>query len=188
MRHYELVVVLSPMLNQEQTSETWDRIKGFINTREGEVTYEEHWGTRRLAYSIKKGPYHFQEGSYHLNRFRTESPFNIELETFLRLDEQVLRSMVVATDTPLPAPGSASPGIARPAPVAAAPPAPEAAEAPAAEAEAPVAEAEAPEAVAEVEAPVAEAEEPEAEEGSADAESTAAEPESEPEDEEKTPG
>ncbi len=90
MRHYELVVVLSPMLNQEQTSETWERIKGFINTREGEITSEENWGTRRLAYSIRKGPYHFQEGSYHLTRFSTESPFNIELETFLRQDEQVL--------------------------------------------------------------------------------------------------
>jgi len=139
LRHYELVVVLSPMLNQEQTSETWDRIKGFINTREGEITYEEHWGTRRLAYSIKRGPYHFQEGSYHLNRFRTESPFNIELETFLRTDEQVLRSMVIATDTPLPPPGSASPGIARPAPIAAAAPAPAAT--PAAEGETPAVEA-----------------------------------------------
>ena len=86
MRHYELVVVLSPMLNQEQTGETWDRIKGFINTREGEITSEENWGTRRLAYSIRKGPYHFQEGSYHLTRFSTETPFNNELETFLRQD------------------------------------------------------------------------------------------------------
>jgi len=102
LRYYELVVVLSPMLNQEQTGETWSKIKGFINTREGEITHEEIWGTRRLAYSIRKGPYHFQEGSYHLTRFGTESPFNIELETFLRLEDEVLRSMVVATDTPQP--------------------------------------------------------------------------------------
>ena len=90
------------MLNQEQTGETWSKIKGFINTREGEITHEEIWGTRRLAYSIRKGPYHFQEGNYHLTRFGTESPFNIELETFLRLEDEVLRSMVVATDTPQP--------------------------------------------------------------------------------------
>lgn len=102
MRHYELVVVLSPMLNQDQATETWERIKGFISTREAEITHEEKWGTRRLAYPIRKGPYHFQEGTYNLARFSTETPFNKDLETFLRLDEQVLRSMVIATDTPKP--------------------------------------------------------------------------------------
>ena len=123
MRHYELVVVLSPMLNQEQTGETWDKIKGFINTREGEITHEETWGTRRLAYSIRKGPYHFQEGSYHLTRFSTESPFNIELETFLRLEEQVLRSMVVATGAPQPVAETRTPAVVAPAEQTEAPPA-----------------------------------------------------------------
>ena len=102
MRHYELVVVLSPMLNQDQAADTWSRIKGFINNREAEITHEENWGTRRLAYAIRKGPYRFQEGNYHLTRFSAETPFNQELETFLRLDEQVLRSMVVATEAPKP--------------------------------------------------------------------------------------
>ena len=102
MRHYELVVVLSPMLNQDQAADTWSRIKGFINNREAEITHEENWGTRRLAYAIRKGPYRFQEGNYHLTRFSAETPFNRELETFLRLDEQVLRSMVVVTEAPKP--------------------------------------------------------------------------------------
>ncbi len=102
MRHYELVVILSPMLNQEQASDTWGRIKGFINNRDAEIFHEETWGTRRLAYSIRKGSHHFLEGTYHLTRFSTETPFNQELETFLRLDEQVLRSMVVVGDPPKP--------------------------------------------------------------------------------------
>jgi ribosomal protein S6 len=90
------------MLNQDQAADTWSRIKGFINNREAEITHEENWGTRRLAYAIRKGPYRFQEGNYHLTRFSAETPFNQELETFLRLDEQVLRSMVVATEAPKP--------------------------------------------------------------------------------------
>jgi small subunit ribosomal protein S6 len=90
------------MLNQDQAADTWSRIKGFINNREAEITHEENWGTRRLAYAIRKGPYRFQEGNYHLTRFSAETPFNQELETFLRLDEQVLRSMVVATAAPKP--------------------------------------------------------------------------------------
>lgn len=104
MRHYEVVVVLSPMLNQEQASEAWGRVKNFINNRNGDITHEERWGTRRLAYPIRKGSQQFLEGSYHLTRFSTESPFNRELETFLRLDEEVLRSLVVVTEPPGPAP------------------------------------------------------------------------------------
>lgn len=104
MRHYEVVVVLSPMLNQEQAAEAWGRIKNFINNRNGDITHEERWGTRRLAYPIRKGSHQFLEGSYHLTRFSTESPFNRELETFLRLDDEVLRSLVVAAEPPGPAP------------------------------------------------------------------------------------
>ena len=97
MRHYELVVVLSPMLNQDQLVETWDRIKGFITTRDAEISHEEQWGTRRLAYPIRKGQHRFLEGSYHLTRFATERAFNIELENFLKVDDEVLRSLVTTT-------------------------------------------------------------------------------------------
>ena len=97
MRHYELVVVLSPMLNQEQLTETWSKIKGFITTRNAEISHEEQWGTRRLAYPIRKGQHRFLEGSYHLTRFATERAFNIELENFLKVDDEVLRSLVTTT-------------------------------------------------------------------------------------------
>ncbi len=97
MRHYELLVVLSPMLNQEEVSQTWDKIKEFITTREAEISHEERWGTRRLAYPIRKGQHRFLEGSYHLTRFATERSFNIELENFLKIDDEVLRSLVTVT-------------------------------------------------------------------------------------------
>jgi small subunit ribosomal protein S6 len=97
LRHYELLVVLSPMLNQEEVSQTWDKIKGFITTREAEISHEEQWGTRRLAYPIRKGQHRFLEGSYHLTRFATERSFNVELENFLKVDDEVLRSLVTVT-------------------------------------------------------------------------------------------
>ena len=104
MRHYELITVLSPILNQEQSVEAWDRIKNFITNREAEIVREQNWGTRRLAYPIHKGAHHFLEGTYYLTIFSTEKPFNQELETFLRLDERVLRSLVIATGPPAPEP------------------------------------------------------------------------------------
>ena len=85
------------MLNQEQVTETWDKIKGFITTREAEISHEEQWGTRRLAYPIRKGQHRFLEGSYHLTRFATERAFNKDLENFLKVDEEILRSLVTVT-------------------------------------------------------------------------------------------
>lgn len=97
MRHYELVVVLSPMISPDDASQAWERIKGFITNREADIVHEERWGTRRLAYPVKKGQYQFLEGNYHLTRFATEASFNRELENFLKLDDNVLRSLVTAT-------------------------------------------------------------------------------------------
>ncbi|GIS83153.1 MAG: 30S ribosomal protein S6 [SAR202 cluster bacterium] len=109
MRHYELVTILSPMLNQTEATEAWGQIKDFITNREGEIVREQSWGTRRLAYPIRQGSYNFLEGNYYLTNFSTDTPFNIELETFLRLDERVLRSMVIAGDPPPPPPPTPEP-------------------------------------------------------------------------------
>ena len=97
MRHYELVVVLSPMIGPDEASQAWERIKGFITNREAEIVHEERWGTRRLAYPVKKGQFQFLEGNYHLTRFSTDSSFNRDLENYLKLDDNVLRSLVTAT-------------------------------------------------------------------------------------------
>ena len=129
MRHYELLVVLSPMLNQEQVTETWDRVKGFITTRDAEISHEEQWGTRRLAYPIRKGPNQFLEGSYHLTRFATDRSFNRELENFLKVDDEVIRSMVTVTlpEEELAAQAAAAARAIRPPPPRPAPMNPEAA-------------------------------------------------------------
>ena len=145
MRHYELVTILSPMLSQDQSNEAWGQISDFITNRNGDIFQEQPWGTRRLAYPIHQGAHHFLEGNYRLIRFSTETPFNQALENFLKFDERVLRSLVIAIPDREILP---DPVAARPAPAAATATAPaEGGEAPA-EAEA-AAAAEAPEAAAE---------------------------------------
>jgi ribosomal protein S6 len=90
------------MLNQDDAAATWDDIKSFISNREGEITAEQIWGTRRLAYPIRKGNYNFLEGAYYLSSFTVDNAFNRELETYMRLDDRVLRSLIVRCDGPLP--------------------------------------------------------------------------------------
>ena len=185
MRHYELVVVLSPMLNQEQVTETWDKIKGFITTRDAEISHEEQWGTRRLAYPIRKGQHRFLEGSYHLTRFATEKAFNIDLENFLKVDEEILRSLVTVTlpEEELAAQAAAAARAIRPPPPRPAPVGPDGQPIPSAapaEGAAPAAEAPAADAPGPV-APAAEAApEPVAEEAPEDATETSPEAVTEP--------
>jgi len=176
LRHYELVTILSPMLSQDQATEAWGQINDFITNREGDIFQEQPWGTRRLAYPIHQGSYHFLEGNYRLIRFSTERPFNQALENFLKFDERVLRSLVISIPDreilpdpvaarPAPAAATATPAeggaessaeaTSETATEAAAEATPEAAQAPAAEAE----EAPAAEAVTEEETPAAQAEE-----------------------------
>ena len=71
MRQYEIVVILSPMLNQSEDTEVWDSVKTFISSNQGTVKSEHSWGTRRLAYPIQKGQQKYLEGTYHLSRFET---------------------------------------------------------------------------------------------------------------------
>ena len=161
------------MISPDEAGRAWERIKGFITNRAAEIVHEERWGTRRLAYPVKKGQYQFLEGNYHLTRFTTEQSFNRELENYLKLDEQVLRSLVTATlseeelaahaaqtraPRPPRAPAGAPPSAGGPAPGAPPAPAPEAAAAPPADAPAPVQPAaEAPPAEAPAEPPAPEA-------------------------------
>lgn len=159
MRHYELVVVLSPMINPDEASQAWERIKGFITNREADIVHEERWGTRRLAYPVKKGQYQFLEGNYHLTRFATEGSFNRELENFLKLDDNVLRSLVTATlsEEELAAHAAQTRAPRPPRPPAGMPPAggPQGAPPPAPAAERPPGDAAAPQAPAATESPAA---------------------------------
>ena len=167
------------MISPDEAGQAWERIKGYITNREAEIVHEERWGTRRLAYPVKKGQYQFLEGNYHLTRFATEQSFNRELENYLKLDDQVLRSLVTATLTeeelaahaaqtraprpPRPPVGAPPAGGAAPAPAAgaaAAPPAGAPAPPPAEVSPAPAAET--PQAEASAEAPAPEAAPPEA--------------------------
>jgi len=168
------------MLNQEQVTETWDKIKGFITTRDAEISHEEQWGTRRLAYPIRKGQHRFLEGSYHLTRFATEKAFNIDLENFLKVDEEILRSLVTVTlpEEELAAQAAAAARAIRPPPPRPAPVGPDGQPIPSAvpvEGAAPSAESPASDALAPEAAP-----EPVAEEAPEDATETSPEAVTEP--------
>lgn len=92
MNKYELAVVLSAKLEDEERAAAIEKIKGYI-TRFGGVVGEniDEWGKKRLAYDIQ----HMKEGFFYFIPFTGESNTPNELEAQVRIMEQVIRYLVV---------------------------------------------------------------------------------------------
>ena len=91
LRDYELVLVISPEVVEEEFEAAVDKISRFITGNGGTISDIERWGKRRLAYPIR----HLVEGSYILARFKLNPKFGKEMEANLRISEEVLRHLLI---------------------------------------------------------------------------------------------
>jgi len=91
LRDYELVVILSPELAEEELPAAVDRLSQFIADRGGEVKDINRWGRRKLAYPIKS----HSEGNYLVTQVRLDPNRTSDLEAGLRISEEVLRHLLV---------------------------------------------------------------------------------------------
>ena len=91
LRDYELVLVISPEVVEEEFEAAINNVSRFITESGGIVSDIERWGKKRLAYPIR----HFVEGSYVLTRFKLNPAFGKELGANLRISEEVLRHLLV---------------------------------------------------------------------------------------------
>jgi small subunit ribosomal protein S6 len=90
---YELIFILRPDLADEKLETTIENFKKAIAGKGGIIQDTQRWGKRRLAYRIR----HFAEGIYVLLRFQAKANQNRELETSLKISEDVLRHLLVKT-------------------------------------------------------------------------------------------
>ncbi len=94
MRQYEVMVILSPELEERTVSPTLDQFLGVIRDSGGSVEKVDVWGRRKLAYEInKKG-----EGIYAVLDLKCEPAAVAELDRQLGLNESILRTKVVRPD------------------------------------------------------------------------------------------
>jgi small subunit ribosomal protein S6 len=95
LRTYELVVIMSPQVDDEEVSDAIDRlIRRPVESRGGEIEDLNHWGRRKLAYPIKKQ----LEGNYVVTQLRLEPALTRELEQGLRISEDVMRHLLILAD------------------------------------------------------------------------------------------
>jgi small subunit ribosomal protein S6 len=91
MRRYETIVIADSDLSENERASLFSRVKEIIPQQQGVLIKEDLWGTKKLAYEIKKKP----RGYYARYDFCGMGPLVDELERFFRIDDRVLKYLTV---------------------------------------------------------------------------------------------
>lgn len=91
MNKYELAMVLSPTLDEETKTAEVAKVQGLLERFGAKIEKVDDWGKRRLAYEIKK----VNEGFYSFTTFEAPANAPAEIESRMRIMENVLRYLIV---------------------------------------------------------------------------------------------
>ena len=94
MNKYELAVVLSVKLEDEERAAAIEKVTGYITRFGGTVTNIDEWGKKRLAYEIQK----MKEAYYYFIQFESDSNCPNELESHIRIMEPVISYFCLRQD------------------------------------------------------------------------------------------
>jgi small subunit ribosomal protein S6 len=91
MRRYETIFIVDPDLSEEERSPLFERLKPLFPQLDGFLVMVDEWGTKKLAYEIKKK----KRGYYVRLDYCGTGPLVSEIERFFRIDDRVLKYMTV---------------------------------------------------------------------------------------------
>lgn len=94
MNKYELTVVVNAKVEDDVRAQVIDKCKALIERFGGTVTEVDEWGKKRLAYEIN----YMKEGFYYFIRFEADSKAPAEIESRIRIMENVIRYLCVRQD------------------------------------------------------------------------------------------
>ncbi|MDY6833577.1 MAG: 30S ribosomal protein S6 [Chloroflexota bacterium] len=94
MRNYELTVIFSPAIAEENAAAALDNVNHMITQKGGVVVDVNRWGRRRLAYPIKK----FMEGDYVLEQVQMDPETISAVEAEFELSEDIIRYLFIRKD------------------------------------------------------------------------------------------
>ena len=94
MTKYELAVVVSAKLEDDERAKVVDKAKALIERFGGQITNVDECGKKRLAYEIQK----MKEGFYYFIQFEAETSAPAEIESRIRIMDGVIRYLCVKQD------------------------------------------------------------------------------------------
>lgn len=90
-----MVYIFDPAVEEERIGEKLERFHGLLAGEQGgEITALDHWGKRQLAYEVEGQT----SGHYVVAHFKAEPAVLPEFERILKLDDEVLRYLVVINE------------------------------------------------------------------------------------------
>jgi small subunit ribosomal protein S6 len=94
MNNYELMVIFTPVLSDDEYKAAQKRYEALVKENGGEVTHTNPWGLKSLAYPIAKKT----TGLYWVMEYSAPTSFNEKLKTQLLRDESQMRYMFTVLD------------------------------------------------------------------------------------------
>ena len=94
MNKYELAVVVSAKLEDDERAATIEKVKNMVTKHGGTITNVDEWGKKRLAYEIQK----MKEGHYYFIQFYADATAPNEIEQRVRIMDNVIRYLCVRQD------------------------------------------------------------------------------------------
>ena len=95
MNKYELVVVVSAKLEEEERAAEIEKVSNLVTRFGGTITDVEEWGKKKLAYEIQK----MSEAYYYFIHFDTDNTdCHNEIEDQIRIMENVIRYLCVKVE------------------------------------------------------------------------------------------
>ena len=94
MNNYELMVIFTPVLSEDEFKAEQKKFATLVKDNGGSIVAENPWGLKSLAYPIQKKT----TGLYWVMEYTAPSDFNEKLKIQLLRDESVLRHMITKLD------------------------------------------------------------------------------------------
>ena len=94
MNKYELAVVVNAKLEDEERAAVLENVKGLITRFNGVINDVDEWGKKTLAYEIQK----MHEGYYYFIHFEADGSVPAEIESRVRIMDNVIRYLCVRQD------------------------------------------------------------------------------------------
>ena len=94
MNSYEMALVLNAKIEDDQRAATLDKVKSVLERFGAEIKDIDEWGRKKLAYDIQK----MSEGFYYFIHFDAEPTAPAEIESRMRIMDNVLRFLCVKQD------------------------------------------------------------------------------------------
>ena len=91
MNKYELAVVVSAKIEDDERAAVVDKCKALVERFGGNITEVDEWGKKKLAYEIQK----MREGYYYFIQFDADAACPAEVEKRVRIMDNVLRYLIV---------------------------------------------------------------------------------------------